>query len=61
MLLSRRIASLLHAGPRGQAASLAVVSARRQYHQNIVEHYENPRNVGECRARGRDGAFKAEF
>eukprot|EP00566_Odontella_aurita_P027493 CAMPEP_0113553278 /NCGR_PEP_ID=MMETSP0015_2-20120614/15527_1 /TAXON_ID=2838 /ORGANISM="Odontella" /LENGTH=166 /DNA_ID=CAMNT_0000454335 /DNA_START=52 /DNA_END=552 /DNA_ORIENTATION=+ /assembly_acc=CAM_ASM_000160 len=24
----------------------AVLAARRSYHENIVEHYENPRNVG---------------
>lgn len=24
----------------------AAASARRGYHENIVEHYENPRNVG---------------
>jgi len=27
-----------------QASSTLV--ARRSYHENIVEHYENPRNVG---------------
>ena len=26
--------------------STPVVSATRSYHENIVEHYENPRNVG---------------
>ena len=31
--------------PRVASPALANV-ARRGYHENIVEHYENPRNVG---------------
>lgn len=32
---------------RGAAAPTAErLSQRRNYHENIVEHYENPRNVG---------------
>jgi NifU-like protein involved in Fe-S cluster formation len=25
---------------------MALAGTRRSYHENIVEHYENPRNVG---------------
>ena len=25
----------------------AVLSARRGYHEEVIDHYENPRNVGE--------------
>lgn len=31
---------------RSGAAPGAAVCQRRSYHDNIVEHYENPRNVG---------------
>ncbi len=36
-----------HMMARGAAAPTAErLSQRRNYHENIVEHYENPRNVG---------------
>lgn len=28
------------------AVAVAITAQRRSYHENIVEHYENPRNVG---------------
>lgn len=31
---------------RQAGARLVSVGSRRDYHDNIVEHYENPRNVG---------------
>ena len=30
----------------GALAARLTVEQRRNYHENIVEHYENPRNVG---------------
>jgi hypothetical protein len=36
----------------------AIAPLVRAYHQNVVDHYENPRNVGE-HARGRDAARRA--
>lgn len=41
-----RLASAV--GPASVGGGLAA----RGYHQNIVDHYENPRNVGACTARG---------
>ena len=39
--------SLAPAASRGlPSASSVIMIARRNYHENIVEHYENPRNVG---------------
>jgi iron-sulfur cluster assembly enzyme ISCU, mitochondrial len=29
-----------------RAMAVAATRSRRGYHENIVEHYENPRNVG---------------
>jgi hypothetical protein len=40
------------------APSFAASAPRRAYHQNIIDHYENPRNVGECGPR-RTGAAAA--
>lgn len=34
------------AGGNTAAAVAASCAGRRGYHDNIVEHYENPRNVG---------------
>ncbi|CAB9515841.1 sulfur cluster assembly protein 1, mitochondrial [Seminavis robusta] len=31
---------------RSVTPAVATVGAKRSYHENIVEHYENPRNVG---------------
>ena len=38
-------ASTAHAQPSTASAG-AILISRRKYHENIVEHYENPRNVG---------------
>jgi hypothetical protein len=40
------------------APSFAASAPRRAYHQNIIDHYENPRNVGACGPR-RTGAAAA--
>mmetsp|Transcript_19970 Transcript_19970/g.26178 ORF Transcript_19970/g.26178 Transcript_19970/m.26178 type:complete len:161 (-) Transcript_19970:225-707(-) len=40
---SRRIAQRVASST---SRVMAAASARRGYHENIVEHYENPRNVG---------------
>eukprot|EP00549_Striatella_unipunctata_P020686 CAMPEP_0118699866 /NCGR_PEP_ID=MMETSP0800-20121206/16185_1 /TAXON_ID=210618 ORGANISM="Striatella unipunctata, Strain CCMP2910" /NCGR_SAMPLE_ID=MMETSP0800 /ASSEMBLY_ACC=CAM_ASM_000638 /LENGTH=168 /DNA_ID=CAMNT_0006600227 /DNA_START=72 /DNA_END=578 /DNA_ORIENTATION=+ len=44
-LLLVRSASRIAAVQRAPAASVVSVT-KRGYHENIVEHYENPRNVG---------------
>lgn len=36
----------LSSGLRRSGAAAGAVCQRRSYHDNIVEHYENPRNVG---------------
>ena len=33
-------------GISSPSTSVLVLSIKRSYHENIVEHYENPRNVG---------------
>ncbi len=42
-LLTTRVAARNVTSPVGMAAARLI---RRGYHENIVEHYENPRNVG---------------
>ena len=42
---STAVRTLAAASSRAAIPSMAHVS-RRGYHENIVEHYENPRNVG---------------
>lgn len=41
-----RCAALLRMAPSGQQAVLANAGAQRLYHENVVDHYDNPRNVG---------------
>ena len=41
-ILTRRIPTTTN----NFAASNIIQQQRRNYHENIVEHYENPRNVG---------------
>jgi len=36
--------SLLSLAPRAQAAAVGILS--RNYHAKVIDHYENPRNVG---------------
>ena len=36
------------AAPARQMLRRAAAPSQRAYHQNVVEHYENPRNVGAC-------------
>ena len=40
-IASRRFANIIT-----QRAEVTLAGSRRSYHENIVEHYENPRNVG---------------
>jgi hypothetical protein len=42
--ITTRAVSRTLASRAPRVASVAV--SRRSYHENIVEHYENPRNVG---------------
>ena len=42
-VLSRRIPTTTN---NNFAAVIQQTQQRRNYHENIVEHYENPRNVG---------------
>ena len=42
-LLSRRIPTTTN---NFAASNNIIQQQRRNYHENIVEHYENPRNVG---------------
>lgn len=39
-------ASIVGPAARRSAAGAVATAARREYHENIVDHYENPRNVG---------------
>lgn len=41
--VAKRASSASRMSPQ---ASSALLSGKRSYHENIVEHYENPRNVG---------------
>mmetsp|Transcript_9893 Transcript_9893/g.29737 ORF Transcript_9893/g.29737 Transcript_9893/m.29737 type:complete len:181 (-) Transcript_9893:1191-1733(-) len=41
-----RCSSVLRLAPSGQRAVLANAGAQRLYHENVVDHYDNPRNVG---------------
>lgn len=50
-MLSRAGAAALRSGSVRAARPLG---ATRQYHQNIVDHYENPRNVGSLDKAGLD-------
>ena len=47
-ILSRRIPTATATNNFAAAASNnnIIQQTRRNYHENIVEHYENPRNVG---------------
>lgn len=36
----------LRAAPRAAARVTVAVPQRRSYHEKVIDHYENPRNVG---------------
>ena len=38
--------TFITAATRVSAPAAVVLTPKRSYHENIVEHYENPRNVG---------------
>lgn len=46
VLFASRLTSTLCAPFETCNFSQAVTGSRRTYHENIVDHYENPRNVG---------------
>eukprot|EP00957_Ditylum_brightwellii_P137831 10508611-Ditylum_brightwellii.AAC.1 len=43
---SRTVAKSAASAARARLAAASTIPQRRSYHENIVEHYENPRNVG---------------
>jgi hypothetical protein len=45
-MLKRAIVQVGAAARRQARPGFSGVGARRLYHENIVDHYENPRNVG---------------
>ena len=58
-MLARAAASLARTGTRAAHGSLRPTTAAlalpaRMYHDNIVDHYENPRNVGSMDAKAED-------
>ena len=44
--LTRASANLRHAAAPAVATAAWAPALRRSYHDNVVDHYENPRNVG---------------
>jgi len=44
--VSRAMSSLIRRAARPGALRLAAIRNGRGYHQNIIDHYETPRNVG---------------
>ncbi len=45
-LTRKSLGGSLSSSLRRSGAAAAAAGQRRSYHDNIVEHYENPRNVG---------------
>mmetsp|Transcript_20298 Transcript_20298/g.27797 ORF Transcript_20298/g.27797 Transcript_20298/m.27797 type:complete len:166 (-) Transcript_20298:80-577(-) len=43
---AKTVARAATATARSRLTAAATITQKRSYHENIVEHYENPRNVG---------------
>lgn len=45
-VLKRSLTSVRHPWTQHSLISIPLQSHSRQYHKNVIDHYENPRNVG---------------